>query len=103
MKQSTHSKIELLSEVKSEAVILEGRRGEIEKSNLISDGEASTRVIDLLPGQASFPQQQPRLDPFLFSTPKCEPSDDTQSARKCVEIIAAGIAHAQQSHLAFQI
>ena len=78
-------------------------RGEIEKPNLISDGEASTRVIDLLPGQASFPQQQLRLDPFLSSTPTGKPSDDTHSARKCVEIIAVRIAHAQQSHLEFQI
>jgi len=89
--------------MKSEAVILEGRRGEIEKSNLISDGETSIRVIDLLLGQAGFPQQQLRLDPFLFSTPTGEPRDDTQSARKCVETIAVGIAHAQQSHLEFQI
>jgi hypothetical protein len=89
--------------VKSEAVILEGRRGEIEKSNLIFDGEASTRVINLLMGQASFPQQKLRLDPFQFGTPTGEPSDDTQGARKCVETIAVGIAHAQQSHLKFQI
>ena len=52
--------------------------------------------MDLLPGQANFPQQQPRLDPFLFSTPTCEPSDDSRALGMCRDI-AAEIAHAQQS------
>jgi hypothetical protein len=89
--------------VKSETVILESRRGELEKSNLTFDGEASTRVVDLPMRQSGFTQQQLRFDPFLFGTLTGEPSDDTHGTRKCVEINATGIAHAQQSHHEIQI
>ena len=51
MKQPSHSKIEFLSEVKSEIFVLEGLRGKFDKSDLTFDRETSTRVVDLLTRQ----------------------------------------------------
>jgi hypothetical protein len=48
MKQPSHTKIEFLSEVKSEIFVVEGLRGKFDKSDLTFDGETSTRVVDLL-------------------------------------------------------
>jgi hypothetical protein len=48
IKQPTHSKIECLREVKTETFVLERLGREIEKSDLILDGQARTRVVDLL-------------------------------------------------------
>ena len=48
MKQPSHTKIEFLSEVKSEIFVVEGLCGKFDKSDLTFDGETSMRVVDLL-------------------------------------------------------
>src|SRR6476661_6506836 len=93
IKQPAYSKIEILSEVKSETFVLECCCGELEKPNLTFDGEAGARVIDLLMPEASLTQQQLYFDPFLPGTPAGKPSDDTHGTRECVEVIAVGITH----------
>src|SRR3981081_928946 len=48
------SKIDGLSEVKSEQIVVEGVRDEIQKANLTSDVEASVTIPDLLLCQTRF-------------------------------------------------
>jgi hypothetical protein len=48
VEQPYHPEIAFLSEVKSEAFVLECRGGELEKLDLTFDVKASARVIDLL-------------------------------------------------------
>jgi hypothetical protein len=76
IKQPTHSKIEFLSEVKSETFVLECCCGELEKSNLTFDGEAGAWIVYLLMCEAGLTQKQLHFDPFLSGTPAGKPSDD---------------------------
>src|SRR6476660_3408844 len=94
IKQPAHSKIEFLREVKSKTFVLECCCCELEKPNLTFDGEAGTRVVDLLMREASLTQQQLHFDTFLAGAPAGKPSDKPHSTRKCVEVIAVRIAHA---------
>ena len=97
MKQPSHAKIEFLSEVKSEIFVVEGLRGKFDKSDLTFDGETSTRVVESADVSNPLYAIADRLRPLAVLCLAGEPSEDTHGARKCVEIIAIGIAQCQQS------
>src|SRR6476660_1376828 len=48
IKQSSHTKVEFLSEVKPEMIVLERGCRQLEKPDLTFYGNASVRIIDLL-------------------------------------------------------
>jgi hypothetical protein len=79
--------------VKSEPVVFECPRGELEKLDLGFDGKPTASVIDLLLRKPCLAQQRFNCDSFLFCPVAGEPGNDAHRTRKIVEINAVGIAH----------
>src|SRR6476646_2079899 len=97
IKQSSHTKIEFLSEVKPETIVLERCCSQLKKPDMTFDGETGARIIDLLTRQTGFPQQRFYFNTLLFRTPTGKPSEDSHGTRKSVEVFAVGIAHTLRS------
>jgi hypothetical protein len=79
--------------MKSEKVVMQGARCEVQKSDLISNAETSIRVSDLVMRQARFPQQGFRLNARFLQLRIGEPRNRPVGARKAAETPSIRTVH----------
>jgi hypothetical protein len=99
IEQAGLSQVELPAQVKSQEVVLQGVRRQLDKPDLILGVDASAAILDLSAGQTRLVQQRLQVDSCRTRARAGEPRHQACGARERAELLGLGIAHERQSTL----